>query len=139
MGEVKIEVELENFVDRVNTEQGVLPVEKIRTFKTRALVDSGAVLSMLPRDIVEYLGVPLVGTVIVTLADERKEEMPKAEGILIKIDGRSATLPCLVGPPNSEPLLGQVVLEVLDLLVDCAGQRLVPNPASPIYPSLKLK
>ncbi len=102
-------------------------------------MDSGAVLSILPRDIVEYLGVPLLGTVIVTLADERKGEMPKAEGILIRVDGRSTTLPCLVGPPNSEPLLGQVVLEVLDLLVDCAGQRLAPNPASPIYPSLKLK
>jgi hypothetical protein len=33
----------------------------------------------------------------------------------------------------------QVVLEVLDLLVDCPGQRLIPNPASPVYPSLKLK
>ena len=55
MDEVKIEVELENFVDRVNAEQGILPVEKIRTFKTRALVDSGAVLSLLPR---EYRRIP---------------------------------------------------------------------------------
>ncbi len=96
-------------------------------------------MNMFPRDIVEYLGLPIRGMVIVTLADERREEMPEAEGVVIKIAGRSTTLPCLVGPPRSEPLLGQVLLEVLDLVVDCPGQRVIPNPESPIYPSLKLK
>ena len=57
----------------------------------------------------------------------------------LEVAGRSVTLPCLVAPPNSEPLWGQVLLEVLDLVVDCPGRRLPPNPASPIRPSLKLK
>ena len=139
MGEVTVEIELENFVDRTNAEADGGSDEQVRSFKTRALVDSGAVMSMLPRDVVEHLGVPVKGTVIVTLADERKEEMAVAEGITLKIQGRRTTLPFLVGPPSCEPLIGQVVLEVLDLLVDCPGRRVVPNPASPVYPSLKLK
>ncbi|MCP4661558.1 MAG: clan AA aspartic protease [bacterium] len=139
MGEVKVKVELENFVDRVKAGEGDLAEEDVRSFKTEAMVDTGAVMCLLPRDVVEYLGVEPRSNVIVSLADERKEEMPICEGITWKIGDRSATIPCLMGPPRCEPLLGQIVLEVLDLLVDCPGRRLVPNPDSPIYPSLKLK
>lgn len=31
-------------------------------------------------------------------------------------------------------LIGQVVLEKLDLLVDCKNLQLIPNPAHPDYP-----
>jgi predicted aspartyl protease len=142
MGEVSVEVELENFVDRVNADQEMISPGKVRSFRVTALVDTGAVMNMLPRDVIEHLGVPLRGTAIVTLADERKEEFPVAAGVTFKIPGavgRTATLDCIVGPPRSEPLLGQILLEELDLLVDAPGQRLVPNPSSPIYPSLKMK
>ena len=44
---------------------------------------------------------------------------------------------CIVGPPLSEPLIGQVVLERLDLIVDCANQTLTPR--HPDYPLFKLK
>jgi len=139
MGEVKIKVELENFVDRVKAREGALAEDDVRSFETEAMVDTGAVMCLLPRDVVEYLGVEPRSNVIVSLADERKEEMPICDGITWKIGDRSATLPSLIGPPRCEPLIGQIVLEVLDLLVDCPGKRLVPNPDSPIYPSLKLK
>lgn len=139
MGEVKADVELENFVDRMRAEAGEMSEKEVRSFKARALVDTGAVMSMLPQDVVEHLGVPIKGTAIVTFADERREEMSVAQGVTVKISDRSTSLPCLVGPPKSEPLIGQVVLEVLDLVVDCPGRRVIPNPESPIYPSLKLK
>jgi clan AA aspartic protease len=139
VGEVKIEVELENFVDRTIATAGEIDDAEVRCFKTSALVDTGAVMNLLPRDVVEHLGVPIEGTAIVALADERREEMPIAQGVTLRIGERSTTLPCLVGPPRSEPLLGQVLLEVLDLVVDCPGRRVLPNPDSPIYPSLKLK
>jgi hypothetical protein len=46
---------------------------------------------------------------------------------------------CVVGPPLSEPLIGQVIVEELDLVLDCQSQTLSPRPESPIYPSLKMK
>lgn len=139
MGAVKVEIRLENHIDRVNAEQGLLPPSQVRAMPLQGLVDTGAVMNMFPRDVVEYLGVPIGDSVIVTLADERREEMPMADGIHLEVAGRRVALPCLVGPPQSEALLGQVLLEVLDLVVDCPGRRLLPNPASPIYPSLSLK
>ena len=139
MGAVKVEVRLENFIDRVNAQEGLLPASQVRTLQIQGLVDTDAVMNLFPRDVVEYLGVPIGDSVIVTLADERREEMPVAEGVHLEVAGRSVALPCLVGPPRCEALLGQVLLGVLDLVVDCPGRRLLPNPASPIYPSLSLK
>jgi hypothetical protein len=77
--------------------------------------------------------------VVVTYADERKEERPVAGTVTIKIGDRFMNTDCVVGPPLSEPLIGQLILEELDLVADCQKQTLTTRPESPIYPSLKLK
>ena len=46
---------------------------------------------------------------------------------------------CIVGLPLSEPLIGQIVLEALDLVADCTNHTLAPRPESPDSPLLKLK
>lgn len=139
MGEVKVELELENAADREMARRGYISEEEVRTAKIKALVDSGAVMLVLPQDLVEALGLREVGKVIVTYADERKEERPLAGVVTVRVGNRITSLNCVVGPPNSEPLLGQVVLETMDLLVDCVEQKLVPRPESPFLPLLKLK
>ena len=48
-------------------------------------------------------------------------------------------LDCVIGPPLCEPLIGQLVLQQLDLVVDCARRTLTPRPESPNLPLLKLK
>ena len=55
----------------------------------------------------------------------------------MRIGDRAMIMNCIVGPPLSEPLIGQVVLETLDLIADC-GNRTV-TPRYPDYPLLKLK
>ena len=139
MGEVKVEVQLENAVDRGMELRGVLEPEKVRAFKASVLVDSGAMTLVLPQEQVEALGLLEVGKVIVRYVDERKEERPVASAVTVRVGDRAATLDCVVGPPNSEPLLGQVPLEIMDLIVDCAEQKLVPRPESPFLPLIKLK
>jgi hypothetical protein len=94
---------------------------------------------VLPQDLVEALGLRQVGKAVVTYADERKEERPMAGIVTVRVGQRAANVNCVVGPPNSEPLLGQVVFEMMDLLVDCIQQKLVPRPESPFLPLLKLK
>ncbi|MFQ5856585.1 MAG: aspartyl protease family protein [Anaerolineae bacterium] len=139
MGEVKVELELENAVDRELLRLGHIEEEELRSARIEALVDSGAVMLVLPQDLVEALGLREVGKVIVTYADERKEERPLAGIVTVRVGNRVTNVNCVVGPPNSEPLLGQVVLETMDLLVDCVEQKLVPRPESPFLPLLKLK
>ncbi|MFO1433874.1 MAG: clan AA aspartic protease [Candidatus Competibacteraceae bacterium] len=104
-----------------------------------ALVDTGAVLPLLGRDIVDKLGLAITRKAIVTLANETSEEMDVAGPISLEIGDRKSYFECLVGPVLVEPLLGQVVLEVLDLVVDSRRHTLSPRPESPAYPSYKLK
>jgi clan AA aspartic protease len=139
MGEVKVEVELENAIDRGMAFRGLLEAEKVRALKALVLVDCGAMTLALPQEQVEALGLHEVRKVIVTYADERKEERSVASAVTVRVGNRAATMECVVGPPNSEPLLGQVPLEIMDLLVDCVEQKLVPRPESPLLPLIKLK
>src|SRR5881396_1767136 len=139
MGEVKVEVELESTEDRGLALRGFLNEDQIRSFKTRLLADTGAVMLVLPQDEVEALGLREVRKAVVRYADERKEERSVAGPVTVRVDGRAATVDCIVGPPNSEPLLGHVVLEIMDLLVDRLQQKLTPRPESPFLPELKLK
>ena len=139
MGEIKVEIELENFGDRYLFLQKKSEEEKIRQYKIKALVDTGSVMLSLPQDVVEKLGLVKSGKVIVTYADERKEERTIASAVTVRIGDRSMVTDCIIGPPESEALIGQIILEELDLIPDCQKQTLSPRPESPIYPSLKMK
>nr|VFK10235.1 MAG: hypothetical protein BECKLPF1236A_GA0070988_100346 [Candidatus Kentron sp. LPFa]VFK28469.1 MAG: hypothetical protein BECKLPF1236C_GA0070990_100656 [Candidatus Kentron sp. LPFa] len=103
------------------------------------LVDTGAVMPMLPRDVIDKLEIPIIDKAIVTLANEKSEEMDVAGPITMTIGDRKMFGSCLVGAVKSESLIGQIVLESLDLIVDCARGALRTRPESPAYPSYKLK
>lgn len=139
MGEVNVNIELENYGDRVMAARGYLKESEIRRARTRALVDTGAVMLMLPQDLVEELGLEYTRKAIVRYADERKEERNIAGGVIIKIGKRFMFTDCIVGPPNSEPLIGQIILEGMDLIIEPVEQTLTPRPESPYLPQLKLK
>ena len=139
MGEIVVDAELENPIDRGVFERGYGKESDIRRTSVKAVVDTGAVMLMLPQNVVERLGAAVSGTVIVTYADERREERPTAGPFTLRLCNRSMPVDCVVGPPLSEPLIGQIVLERLDLIADCTNRVLVPRPESPDYPLLKLK
>jgi len=139
MGEIKVRVELENFGDRYMQRRGKISEAEVRRYELEALVDTGAVMMMLPQDVVDTLGLDVLRKVVVTYADERREERPVVGTATVKIGNRAMNTDCVVGPPLSEPLIGQVIVEELDLVLDCQSQTLSPRPESPIYPSLKMK
>ena len=139
MGEIAVEIHLENFVDRALQKQGQRSEEQVRRHQLKAVVDTGAVMLMLPQDVVEKLGLENQRRVVVSYADDPKEERAVAGAVTIRIGDRAMTTECIVGPQLSEALIGQVVLEELDLVADCQNKTLLPRPESPIYPSLKLK
>ena len=136
MGEIVVGLGLENYVDRSNVASG-LRANPPRRADVEGIVDTGAVMLVLPRDVVEELGLEPLRTALVTYADERKEERPVAGPVTVEVCGRLMVAECVVGPPRSEPLIGQIVLETLDLIADCANRTLTPR--RPDYPSLKLK
>lgn len=139
MGEIKVKIELENAADRFWFLENKIQESEIRKYDMDAIVDTGAVMLMIPQDVVEELALKIARTVVVTYANEEKEERPIAGPVTIKIGKRFMSTECIVGPPLSEALIGQVILEELDLIADCQRKTLSPRPESPIYPSLKMK
>lgn len=69
--------------------------------------------------------------------DGRSVDVGLTEAILIEVAGRETIDEAFV--LGNEVLIGQTVLEKLDLLADCANQRLVPNPDHPDQPVTKIK
>lgn len=139
MGEIRARLRLENDRDLLLKEAGHLGRRRPRSAEVEAVVDTGAVVSLLSQDLVEALGLRRRERTVVLLADERKVEMDVAEGLRITVAGRTWVTDCLVGPPGCAPLLGQLVLERLDLIVDPLRQTVTPRPESPWLPTLNLK
>jgi clan AA aspartic protease len=109
----------------------------LRVYEADALVDTGAVRSVIPAHVVEKLDVGIRGNRVAEYADGRKESVELTEPVLFDLMGRDTMEEALV--LGDEVLIGQTVLEKLDLLVDCANQRVVPNPAHPDQPVTKVK
>jgi clan AA aspartic protease len=90
-----------------------------------ALVDTGAGYSVVPRAILKSLGCRPVRAQRVILAGGRGEEWSIAQ-IDVECEGRRATTPVLMGPPEAPVLLGATTLEELGLGIDPLNRRLVP-------------
>ena len=139
MGEIVASMELENTVDRDYASDGMRDESTVRRTTVDGVVDTGAVMLVLPENVVSRLGLRTRRRVVVSYADERKETRPVAGPVTVQIGNRFMNADCVIGPPLSEPLIGQIVLEALDLVADCANRTLAPRPESPDTPLLKLK
>ena len=137
MGEVRVKVKLTNAIDEAMARRGQINKEEIRSYETDALVDTGAVSSVIPENVMKQLGVLSIGSRVAEYADGRKDTVPLTEPITFNIIGRTTTETAMV--LGDEVLIGQTVLEVIDMLVDCNNRRLIPNPAHPDQPVVKIK
>lgn len=137
MGEVRIKAKLTNAGERFLARRGQLSKDQVRQYESDALVDTGAVSLIVPSFVVQQLGLELVGKKNAELANGEIVTVDVTEPIEVAIDGRTVTLEALM--TGNEVLIGQMVLEATDMHVDSTNQRLIPNPAHPDQPVLKLK
>jgi len=137
MGEVKVQVKLTNAFDQEKADEGRLKPSRVRTLRTEATVDTGAVRCVLPPHAAKRLGLKPRGQRVVEFADGRKETVSVVRGVLFEIMDREAEEDAYV--LGDEVLIGQTVLEVMDLLIDNRRRRVIPNPAHPDQPVNKLK
>jgi clan AA aspartic protease len=124
MGEVRTKVRLFNNADANAAAEGKLAAEKVRVIEADAMVDTGAVRSCIPASLLQQLGIRPYGHVTVELADGRKSDVSIADGVRFEIMERRSSDDALI--LGDEVLIGQTLLEKMDLLVDCTRQRLVP-------------
>ncbi|MBI5384124.1 MAG: clan AA aspartic protease [Verrucomicrobia bacterium] len=127
MGEVRTKVRLVNNADANAAADGRLSPEMVRIVEADAKVDTGAVRSCVPAILLQQLGIKPYNQMTVELADGHKSRVGIAEGVSFEImDRRSSDDALILG---DEVLIGQALLEKMDLLVDCSRQSLIPAHA----------
>ncbi|MBL8187914.1 MAG: aspartyl protease family protein [Acidobacteria bacterium] len=127
MGEVRVKVKLTNSGDAFKARRGELEPDRIRSKEVEAVVDTGAVCTVIPKSLLHELGLELVKERRATYANGESEIVGSSEPVWIELEGRGAFDEALA--LGEEVLIGQTVLEKTDFLVDCKNKRLVPAHA----------
>ena len=127
MGRFSVNVEVANYDDVVLAGAGHLPAESVRRVMLRAVVDSGATRLVLPESAARQLGLKRGGDVNVRYADNHTARREVVTGIHLTHANRSGLFDAVVEPNRESALLGAIVMETLDLVIDCGRQLLVPT------------
>ena len=138
MGEIVVNIELENSEDLGLARRGHLRDADVRRATIPAVADTGAIMLALPEDVVDQLGLERVGSIATTYADGRQGQLPVAGPLIVRIGDRWMPANCIVLPQGAVALVGQLVMEALDLIADCVNQTLSPRPESPDRPMMRV-
>jgi len=131
MGKVVIKALLSNNQDLTRLADGRIVVDQVRQQEQELIVDTGARAVGLPLSIIERLGLPPTRKVTVTLSDGSRQERQLYGELRVQVGDRDDVFSCVAKPEGAPLLIGQLVLEALDLVVDCGRQQLIPNPEAP--------
>ena len=102
----------------------VHPTDPTRRSEVELLVDTGATLSWVPREVLDPLGVPRLQRRSFVTADGRTVERETA-GAIVQLNGSQANVTLVVGEPGDGCLLGATALESLGFAVDPIRRQLV--------------
>ena len=125
MGMVYENITLKNAFDEKDFRRGFIKEGEIRQIKVLALVDTGAETLIINDAMRQELGLELVGERKVSYANESGEWCKITEPVEIYWKDRSAVTRAIVVPGITEPLLGAIPLEELNVMVDPRTQQLV--------------
>jgi len=112
--------------------------DSTKTKEVEAVIDTGATMLVLPRNIVEELDLKKIGERRVRYANNQIQIKPVYRGVILELKGRNGIFDVLGEIEGSEPLVGQIVLEALDLIVDPVTRTVIPNPKSPDMPMAEI-
>lgn len=127
MGRFSVEVEMANFKDITRAEEGLISADQVRKVRVRGVVDSGATRLVIPESVAKQLGLESTETLKVRYADGRIAERSIVRYIQLTYGGRNSVFNAIVEPARESALIGAIVLEDLDFVVDCTSQQLVPR------------
>ena len=128
MGRVAIPAIVESLEDLYRVQRGEIARDQVRHIEViEALVDTGAIRLSLPRQLVQQLGLlPIRTRRAVTTAGVR--DVPTFGAVKLTVLGRDCVCDVTEVDDACPVLIGQVPLELMDLVVD-PSRQLVGNPA----------
>jgi len=138
MGIVRAEIELINSVDMEDAKRLIIGDEEIRSMRVTMLVDSGAWMMCINENIQSVLQLPYIEQRTYQMANGQDATHDVVGPVSVKFANRRALCSALVLPGESEPLLGAIPMEEMDVLIHPKRQELIVNPKHPEYAVLRL-
>jgi len=126
MGKVIVKIKLTNLKDIFLKSAGARRTEP-RVIEVSSLVDTGATRLYLKPSVIKKLGLQRIDAVRSQTTNGEAIRF-KYEPVQLELMGRKENFDVIEVPESVPNLLGQVPLEILDLVVDSKRQKLIPNP-----------
>jgi len=126
MGKVTEQVRITNIFDQA------------KSIEIEAVIDTGATMVVLPQNIVDELGLRKFREARVRYANNTTALKSIYGVVTIEMKGRTGNCDVVAESEGSQSLIGQVVLEILDLMVDTKTRTVIPNPISPEMPMVEI-
>jgi clan AA aspartic protease len=134
MGLVKSTVEIINLSDKYLAQAGHLKSNEVRRMAVHVMVDSGAVMLAINETIKNQLGLEVTDVQSFSLADGQIVQLEVVNGLEVRFKNRWCVTNAIVLKGDTEPLLGAVPMELMDLVISPFDQTLEVNPKHPIKP-----
>jgi clan AA aspartic protease len=138
MGMVYAEIELINSVDQGMARRYIIGEEEVRSTRVKMMVDTGSWMMAINESIQAYLNLPLVYKQTLRMANGEPITRDVVGPVEVRFGERRSTCNAFVLPGDSEPLLGAIPMEEMDLLIDPKRQQLILNPEYPYNGILRL-
>ena len=138
MGVVYADIELINAVDETMARRNLIGEEEVRRMRLSMLADSGAYMMAINETIQSQMEFPFIDKRKVRLANGQLVEYDVVGPIDVRFANRRAVCSAFVLPGDSEPLLGTIPMEEMDVVILPKRQELVVNPQHPDYAVLRM-
>ncbi|WP_449416982.1 hypothetical protein [Phormidium nigroviride] len=114
------------------------PLTNSEIVELEAKVDTGATLLVLPESTALHFNFPKIRKQIVKYANEETAERDIVWGVEVEVCNRKGWFEAIVEPGKKYALLGAIIMDTLDLIIDPRGLQIYPNPRSPSLPMAEI-
>ena len=139
MGLIYADIELINGDDLSDVRRHRLGPEDVKRMHVNMLVNTGSYMLAINENIQEQLQFPIMEKRKAQLANSQIVECDVVGSVELRFKNRATTCRAIVLPGDSEPLLGAIPLEDMDVLIHPLRQELIVNPDHPYFAVTKLK
>ena len=139
MGLIYAGIELINTHDLEMVRRGYMDQDEVKRMHINVLVDTGSIMMAINENIQQTLQLPVVGRKTAQLANGQRVECDLVSSLEVRFKNRTAYCSAMVLPDDSEPLLGAIPLEEMDVIIHPQRQELMVNPDSPDMAMVKMK
>ena len=137
MGRFSVDLIVANNRDVVNLADDESVLDKVKHVVVSGVVDSGGARLVLPQRVVDDLQLKVDSEMTVRLADNRLAKRQIVSNVWLQLLGPHSVFTAVVEPAREDALIGAIVLEELDLLVDCLTQSLHPRDPNSILTEIE--